>query len=192
MAVPLIPLVIAATAAGGAGTFGYFLVSTYEGKILSKVRDRNKSAYPEWPSDAFGYSDEVLLNALGKLRQLVIKKNVNVDDKKQLHAAAKTIMKEMKIPLEINNITRFSAMLRTVVDEIKQTDDDLYSYLRGGLTDRDRLKQRAQEITSTYEAITPKILQPDKIIKYALIGGAAYLLFVYGLPVAKKLMNRKK
>lgn len=196
MAIPLIPLSIALSTGGAASGFGYLMLSTYEGKVLSFLQNKNNPPYKNYPIEPWKMSENIALQAIGKMRWYVVNKKANINDNKELLGLAKKIMLDLNMPLDSLGVRRMTAFLMSVRDDVKKTDGSLYSYIRGGLTDRDlivkRLTSVSEKSTDLIEKTLPWFLKPRNILKIAIGGGLAYVGFVYVLPALKTVKKVSK
>ena len=193
MPIPLLPLSIA-LATGTSLTFGYLVMSTYEGKVLTKLKDHFKNVYPSFPEQPYNLSDNLALQAIGKMRYYVKNYKTDINDNKKLIKLAVDINRDLKIENTPENRRNMSAFLMTVRDDIKKVDSDLYSYIHGGLTDRDLAVKRSVDLSTQSKnvvtEIAPWFLQPRNILKMVIGGGLAYLSIMYLLPASKRVFKK--
>jgi len=188
MALPLIPLIVALSAAGAGVTAANFMLNTYEGQILRRWYDKTGNTESSL-KQYYKLSKSNAMTMIGKLRWYVVHKGVNVDNQSEVGKTALQILKDMKLPTSTSaERTPPIAFLMDVVRKITTNDDDLYLYLRGGATDRDKNLKRAKSLLTTSESIVPV----EKYLKLGIGLVAVYGAVRYILPLVTPLLKKGK
>lgn len=190
----LIPLYIllASGATAGAVTTGMALSESFEGKILSKLKQVFGNVFP----GDIGFSDGQAMEAIGKYRWHIFNKTFKKNFT-TLKYARDTILKEMNLPQSDSNglLQLLIALNRRIVPE----DGEIFTYLSTSPTTMERNLQTAGKRIDT--AITFAAKQGEKVTKVLpwylhptkmlLMGGGVFVAYqVWQLYRAGKIFKK--
>jgi len=171
----LIPLAIVAVSAAGGLTWAV-VNDTAEGKTVSELKDKYKSAYPNWPQN-LGFNEVDAAKIFGKFRYGVRAKYWGPRD---YTAAAKAISKDLKIAdyRKAHNLLIFLSDI---------TDNDLKRYYAGEDVGSEKVAAGAKriganvsQVTKELDASLPWYMRPKTLAIAAGVGLVVVVLIQTG------------
>ncbi len=166
MPIPLlVPLtiLIAGAIGGGALTAGAILQKSFEGKIFELLKIR----MPNYPK-GYNISESLVFNFISKWRNEIVSGYKFPQTAKDVIDLSKKIINLMNIEtVPVQQGLKVTGL--ALWEQIKPSDGDLYSYLRGGATDADYKKSMIPNLKEPFD-------MAGTYLKWIVAGLAIYAL----------------